>query len=317
MIDADEIRQLIQKLKDQGDISVNEADEIYSQENTKSFELKKVMEKWYEVVAEKIRKNLRGNFVFTIDLHKDLEFMEPAQDAIRKYGNFEDLWDFIQVDKRLYSLVPFKHLFVEAGESPLFKNVEIYYEMKNSRAGIYYYPFKTATGTCTISHFMKRFYSIPAFSGINAGVTSKKFFEIAAGIYDIPLDFYSFKNVREIRHCILAEFMKRKNIPCIVVTALYDNKSILFIEEENAIAVKRAMETSLEKLIENAIEKNIINKNMAEKFIMRRGQLENFPDEEFAEACMKYIDDRVKMKLKWKATQEEVEESNEWLKEVR
>lgn len=314
MIDTDKMRQLMQKLKDQGDISLKEADEIYSQENAKSFELKRVMEEWYEVVAEKIRKGLRGNFVFTIDLHKDLDFMEPAQDAIRKHGNFEDLCDFIQVDKRLYSLVPFKHLFVEAGKSPLFKNVEIYYEMNNSRAGIYYYPFKTATGTCTISHFMKRFYSIPAFSGINAGVTSKKFFEIAAGIYDIPLDFYSFRNVREIKHCILAEFMKRKNIPCIVATALYDNKSILFIEEENAIAVKRTMETSLEKLVRNALDKNAIDEKAA-KVLLVDGLVPHFSFDKFAEASFEYLDETNETKIKM--MRDIAEEENEWLEEIR
>ena len=314
MINADEIRQLTQKLKDQGDISVNEADEIYPQENVKSFELKRVMEEWFHAVAEKIRKGLRGNFVFTIDLHKDLEFMEPAQDAIRKYGNFEDLCDFIQVDKRLYSLVPFKHLFVEAGESPLFKNVEIYYEMNNSRAGIYYYPFKTTTGTCTISHFMKRFYSIPAFSGINAGVTSKKFFEIAAGIYDIPLDFYSFRNVREIKHCILAEFMKRKNIPCIVATALYDNKSILFIEEENAIAVKRTMETSLEKLVKNALDKNAIDEKAA-KVLLVDGLVPHFSFDKFAEVSFEYLDETNEAKIKM--MRDMAEEETEWPEEIR
>ena len=314
MIDTDKMRQLMQKLKDQGDISLKEADEIYSQENAKSFELKRVMEEWYEVVAEKIRKGLRGNFVFTIDLHKDLDFMEPAQDAIRKHGNFEDLCDFIQVDKRLYSLVPFKHLFVEAGKSPLFKNVEIYYEMNNSRAGVYYYPFKTATGTCTISHFMKRFYSIPAFSSIKAGVASKKFFEIAAGIYDIPLDFYSFRNVREIKHCILAEFMKRKNIPCIVATALYDNKSILFIEEENAIVVKRAMETSLEKLVRNALDKNAIDEKAA-KVLLVDGLVPHFSFDKFAEASFEYLDETNETKIKM--MRDIAEEENEWLEEIR
>lgn len=314
MIDEVKVKQLTRKLKDQGDISVNEADEIYFQENVKSFELKRVMEEWYEVVAEKIRKGLRGNFVFTIDLHKDLDFMEPAQDAIRKHGNFEDLCDFIQVDKRLYSLVPFKHLFVEAGKSPLFKNVEIYYEMNNSRAGVYYYPFKTATGTCTISHFMKRFYSIPAFSGINAGVTSKKFFEIAAGIYDIPLDFYSFRNVREIKHCILAEFMKRKNIPCIIATALYDNKSILFVEEENAIVVKRVMEVPFEKLVENALRNKAIDKKVAKKLLVDNF-IPNFSFDKFVKTSIEYIDETNEAKIKM--MRNIGEEETEWLEEIR
>ena len=249
MIDEVKVKQLTRKLKDQGDISVNEADEIYFQENVKSFELKRVMEEWYEVVAEKIRKGLRGNFVFTIDLHKDLDFMEPAQDAIRKHGNFEDLCDFIQVDKRLYSLVPFKHLFVEA-----------------------------------------------------------------AGIYDIPLDFYSFRNVREIKHCILAEFMKRKNIPCIIATALYDNKSILFVEEENAIVVKRVMEVPFEKLVENALRNKAIDKKVAKKLLVDNF-IPNFSFDKFVKTSIEYIDETNEAKIKM--MRNIGEEETEWLEEIR
>lgn len=312
--DANAIRELTQKLKDQGDITAEEADLIYPPEKTKSPELKSTMEEWYEVVAEKIRKDLRGNFVFTIDIHRYLEFMEPAQKAIRKYGNFEDLCDSIYVDKRLYSLIPFKHLFVEAGRNPLFKNVEIYYEMDSSRAGIYYYPFQTNTGTCTISQFMKRFYSIPAFSGIKAGVASKKFFEIAAGIYDISPCSYSLDNIREIKYYILADFMKRKNIPCIIATALYDNKSILFVEEENAIVVKRVMEVPFEKLVENALRNKAIDKKVAKKLLVDNF-IPNFSFDKFVKTSIEYIDETNEARIKM--MRNIGEEETEWLEEIR
>lgn len=313
--DANAIRELTQKLKDQGDITAEEADLIYPPEKTKSPELKSTMEEWYEVVAEKIRKGLRGNFVFTIDIHRYLEFMEPAQKAIRKYGNFEDLCDSIYVDKRLYPLIPFKHLFVEAGRNPLFKNVEIYYEMDSSRAGIYYYPFQTNVGACTISQFMKRFYSIPIFSSIDAGVSSKKFFEIAAGIYeDKTLGLYSFRNIREIKYCILADFMKRKNIPCMVATALYNKKSILFIEEENIIAVKKVMKVPFEKLVRNALNKNAIDEKAA-KVLLVDGLAPDFSFDKFAEVSFEYLDETNEAKIKM--MRDRVEEETEWIEEIR
>lgn len=66
--------QLIQKLETQGDISLEEADEIYSlfldpsAKKTKlnydpfgdDFELIHALEKWYEVVADKIKKRRKG-----------------------------------------------------------------------------------------------------------------------------------------------------------------------------------------------------------------------------------------------------------------
>ncbi len=78
--DAKNVKLLIQKLKMQGDITTEEANEIYSYfldpsiERTQlnsfngSYKLISALEEWYKVVAEKIKAGLRGNFVFTIRL---------------------------------------------------------------------------------------------------------------------------------------------------------------------------------------------------------------------------------------------------------
>lgn len=314
--DANKVRQLTRKLKEEGDISVEEADEIYPEKKFSSRELKIAMEKWYDVVAEKIRKGLRGNFIFTIDIHRSLEFMEPAQKAIRKYGNFEDLCDFILVDKRLYSLIPFKHLFVQEGKNPLFKNLEFYYEMRNSRAGMYYYPIATDKGIYTISQFMKRFYSIPAFSGIGAGALAEKFFEIAAGIYDKPLSLYSLNSIREVKYYILADFMKQKKIPCLVATALYDNKSILFVEEENALAVKKVLEAPLERLVDNAFHNKVIDEKTAQKLLANDFvAVSSFPIDKFVKVSVEYLDETNEAKVKM--MRDRVEEETEWIEEIR
>lgn len=79
---ADDIEKLTQKLKTQGDISLEEADWIYSllSENPKAFnfdssvynhELYITIELWYKTISKKIKEGKHGNFIFTIIRNKD------------------------------------------------------------------------------------------------------------------------------------------------------------------------------------------------------------------------------------------------------
>jgi len=74
---AEDIRRLTQKLKTQGDITLEEADLIYSpcrsnerytifdsRSNKLNRELTAALEGWHKVVADKIKAGERGNFVF-------------------------------------------------------------------------------------------------------------------------------------------------------------------------------------------------------------------------------------------------------------
>jgi len=79
--DAQTIQQLTQKLKEQGDITLKEADRIYSlfSENAVKtvfspispeydYKLIQALEEWFHAVTEKIKAGQRGNFIFTYTL---------------------------------------------------------------------------------------------------------------------------------------------------------------------------------------------------------------------------------------------------------
>lgn len=74
-----EIRQLIRKLEEHGDISLREADWIFSLFSANSLKTKlnpasfkadkslmEALKKWFAVVASKIEQGYSGNFIFTI-----------------------------------------------------------------------------------------------------------------------------------------------------------------------------------------------------------------------------------------------------------
>lgn len=165
--DATTIYQLTRKLEKEGDISLKEADGIFSlfsenllntklNINSSKFDIGLVntLERWFQVVAEKIRKGERGNFIFTVYLKsiKYNDFPYPAIKALLEQGSFEDLCNVIMIDEKLHSLLPFGPLFSKSEHSST-----CYYEMKSDGAGMLYYPFTIETGTYTISQFMKKF----------------------------------------------------------------------------------------------------------------------------------------------------------------
>ena len=87
-IDAKTVQHLIRKLKQQGNVSLEEADKIYSlcrsNERYKILnprsdkfdnELMAALKEWYKVVAKKIEDGKQGNFIFTVDTVYYFEFM--------------------------------------------------------------------------------------------------------------------------------------------------------------------------------------------------------------------------------------------------
>jgi len=296
-INADRIKQLMRKLKKENDITTEEADEIYfSKQEIKSSSAKLInaAKDWYEVVAEKIEDGQRGNFVFTIDLSTSFEFMYPAQRAIKKHGDFQDLCDTIMINEKLYSLVPFKNLFTKVEMNPRLQGA--YFEMENTRAGMYYYPIKTETGTYTISQFLKDFCSLPTFSGMHVGSSSLMFFEITAGGRDVLITSI-LRNVREIKYYVLAEFMRLKDVPCIVASAFYDRSSFLFVEKEDSFVVKKILETPLERLVDNALDKRIIDKQTA-KALLAGDPVLRFSLDKFIKTSVEYLDETSETKIR-------------------
>jgi len=101
MTDADKIRQLTQKLEEQGDITVEEADKIYFLSLQNPPGLSKALSDWYYAVSDKIKAGQRGNFIFTIDLSEDINYLWLVKRDIQERGAFEDLCNIFMIDKRL------------------------------------------------------------------------------------------------------------------------------------------------------------------------------------------------------------------------
>ena len=127
--DVKRMSQLIQKLEKEGDIFLEEADWIYSLVSKKpdvfnfdspayNKELYAAAELWYKAISKKIKAGQHGNFIFTIIRNKDKDqkinkLTLPAWKAIKKYGNPEDLYNIVVIDEKIYSALPYKHMFDE------------------------------------------------------------------------------------------------------------------------------------------------------------------------------------------------------------
>lgn len=328
--DAETIWRLVQKLEAEGDIALEEADEIYSifSENALrtrlnpmfsefDSEMSIALMEWYKVVGKKIVKGQRGNFIFTIHLNENIhrEYMYPAQKALRKHGDFEDLCSTIMIHKRLCSSLPLRPLlekimpypWLQWGESA----AEVFYKA-SPRAGMFHYPIKTESGIRTFSQAMKSF--SPVMKIMSPGEMRydilRMAFEIASGTHDFPM--YSWVLDKEAaKTYVVADFMCRKDIPCIAAFDIFRGGSILFTEKDKAHIVEKAMEVPSEDLIENALNRKIIDKKKIEAFF--DGFPAQLPLAEFIEANREYIDGMVRIKTEKEAEKDE----DTWLEQTR
>lgn len=118
--DAREIIELTRKLEEQDDITLEEADRVFSlfSENSRNTKLNinsskfdagliGALEEWYKVVAEKIREGKRGNFIFTVYLNHNRkfhsEFLYPARRALRECGKPEDAYNVVIADEKTHA----------------------------------------------------------------------------------------------------------------------------------------------------------------------------------------------------------------------
>lgn len=327
--DAFIIQQLTWKLEEQGDITLEEADGIYSlnSEETRetklypySFcydpELVQALEGWYKAVAKKIEKGEHGNFIFTISLFPKFhdEYARPAREALKKYGSFKDLCSHIMIDKNLGSLFPFQHLDKINERKP---DEIFFYELTSFRAGMYYYPIRTKSGVYTVSQFMEKFASFAvAIPNDTTAYDVARTFLRTASISRRLRELWSLR-IREAKYYILGSYMNSKNIPCVATVSNLQKKTFIFVEKEKAPLVRKALESfEFEELLENALRKNIVNKKMVDDLLA--DNIDNrFPLGEFIDESVRYIDDIVKRKMEWEDTQRVVEEEDVWLEEIR
>lgn len=322
--DANEIRQLAQKLKEQGDITLKEADRIYSlfSENAAKtvfnfgspeydYKLIQALEEWFHVVTEKIEAGKRGNFIFTIHLddnfyRKNIHQAVEVIDVLREHGSFEDLCNVIMLDEKLYSTFPFKRLFKKDDDTGTYK-------LQSLRAGMFYYPMKTETGTCTISQVMKKF--VPVTVSAFPGVLVTDLFELIFNSEISAVRTLWTLGKSELKPRILSSFLKYKDIPCIAAADTNSKELFVFMEKDKAFITKKALEIPFEKLIENALCSGIIDQKAARK-LLNNNPLFKFPAQKFIDASVKYLDKVVQMNVEWKKAREAVEKDSKWLEET-
>jgi hypothetical protein len=330
--DADAIRKLTQKLKEQGDISLEESDWVYSlfldtfpdkktfRLNSPAFdpELVDALEEWFNVVAGKIAHGQRGNFIFTIRLDNGLyKCIYPAKRTLENHGNFEDLCTFIMIDKNLHPPRPLEHLFTQ--DEGNFYTVEGFQAgFESYRAGMYYYPVKTKGG----DHTFKRFFETlsPVMTTMETRATilyrlSETIFEVVSGKREVPNDSGTLGEF-ELDPYITALFMRRQNIPCAIASSVYTGESVFFVEKDKARIVKKMRETPFEMLVKDALDKKIIDETMA-KQLLNDNPIFNFPFKAFVENSVKNIEDMVKLKMDMESARERAKDEDAWLEQTR
>lgn len=349
--DANAILQLIKKLEKYGDISLQEADWIYSlfSENalkTKlnprsakaDHELMKALGDWFDAVAKKIEQGYRGNFVFTIILVENLskslpknmrqpggfiyEVQKKARKNLEKYGQVEDLFTQLIIDHKIYFSLPkeFQELFIEET-----KNQQNFYVLKSPRAGMYRYPIKTQKGVYTIAQFMKNFTPIMKTNKYNVG---NIFLKTVQGAYSTLLDPQNSWYLRNLDNsiifqCIIAAYMNYKELPCIVMlrqngnfTFIFDGDFVFFTEKDKVHIIKEILKISFEDIIRNALSENVVDERTL-KNMLYKNYIIRLPAEEFIQTSVEYIDNTVQAKTKWKNTRKAVEGEAEWLDLIR
>jgi hypothetical protein len=247
--DANAMLQLTKKLEKYGDISLQEADWIFSLFSANSLKTKlnpasfkadkslmEALKKWFAVVASKIERGYSGNFIFTILLPNGApdhlgfggfrDFIQAAlsdaEKSLKKYGRPEDLLDKLLIDQKTFLTLPEKlqQLFNKGVVEDDIDNFRTnkFYELRSPRAGLYYYPFQTKTDTYTIAQFMQRFAPVAKVYS-----TGRFFFEITSGAREISqwswrLGHITWSKINQRMEYVIAAYIKHKNIPGVIMS---------------------------------------------------------------------------------------------------
>lgn len=303
MTDEDKVKQLTQKLKDKGDITLKEADWIYSllKRGSQVLVLRgkprpdpklpiAALTDWFQMVNNKLERGERGNFIFSIFLYENsyiINCLRPVMD--KEYWNFEDRIRAIWANERMHYLFPifFKKLFKWSEEYQLYK-------LSMDRVGFCYYPLYDIENNqvYTISQVLKELSLFPAITARDE-------------MPEIPL--FSRASVTKY----ILEYL-RKNIPCMEI---FSDEIVVFTDKENVPIAVAAKNVSFDDLLENALRKN--DKRITKELLSRGGYMERFPDKKFTTASVNYIENIVRARLEQKAIREAVKNENFWLEEIR
>lgn len=331
MIDTDKMRQLMQKLKDQGDISVNEADQIRSfmkdvynfafeleqerhapnAETMTSWDAQRLLHEqfpvaalqdWYKAVARQIEKGQSGNFIFSIPIDREMLFFNksalPALEALEKYGKPEDRIMAIWANEKAFSLFPkcLANLF-------RWDEYEQMYALQSDRAGFLRYPHVEDGKVYTLWQFLHEVSLSPLLTlpGDFAFLTSSSLFANAS---TMPFAL---------------EYLKRKTCYMTIaeVNASDEDRTTVFVDKKHLSMARIALSVPFEDIVKNALAQKIVDKDLVKELLNSDKETEWFLDIKLINAGIRYIEEAVKVKMEWEAKRKEVEESNEWLEEVR
>lgn len=340
---VEEIKKLTQKLEKQNDISLEEANRIYSlffssYQKTKlneyssklDTELVAALETFYKTIARKIEQGCRGNFFFSVPFFS-VPFNPAIPSAVRaaindvkkalgEHAHLEDFFIKLLVSPELYHSFPgwLQKLFTKTDKREFDSGRKEFYVMNAKRPGVYNYPIKTETETQTIAQFMKQFF--PAVKTPDKGWTA---FQIATGIRDIssPMWVENRNGQWEVHRAdeyVIGAYWKRKKVPLILMQNEIAGNYIFtfFTEKDKARLVKDTLEIPFEDMIKNALHNNIIDKQTA-KYFLDNNVVWEYLLEKFVEINVEYVDKMVQRKMEWEATKETVEDESEWLEEIR
>ena len=295
---------------------------------------------WCRAVAHKIKKGQKGNFIFSIPLEhgnpKFYEFQFPIIKAAEKNESIEDRIISMRVGSKMYNSFPkyFQNLFKWEEQDKM-------YILNGDRFGFFYYPRRDPESgkAFTIAQIFQKLFlfsvtilpeEVPQISMFDAAEHASKYLKQNAFFVKMyikkPLDkenafYFNAKNVSMTRTSATRyalEYLKQK-APYIEVCAMgpYGKEIITYTNTEGMSMTKKVFEISIEELLENAVKRNIIDEDTAKEFLKNDGYIDRFPDKEFIEASLEYIDKRMKRKREWKNTRKTIEEENGWLEEIR
>ena len=219
-----------------------------------------------------------------------------TENKAHELSKFEDRITVVRANKQIYTLFPksFQDLFYWEESDELY----VFYVSRDDRVGLFHRPLRELEGD-TISQLLKKLSIIPVMTPQEKGAV--------------------FSRANATRYILT--YLKQK-IPFIQMDARkpYCNETIIFTNKDGILMAKKAFEVSLEELVKNALEQNVIDMSIAKKLLKRDERidyLDCFPDEEFTKMSLKYIDNIIEMKKEWEAVQDIVEEEAKYLEEVR
>lgn len=315
----EQIQKLTQKLQEQNDITLEEADWIYSV--SKKREPTTALQEWYNVVAKEIEKGRSGNFIFTIPFFRpkhifekpDIpEYLKNVMEALRKHGKLSDRAYLLRVNEQAFSLFP-KHIQELFEPSKKYDN-STEYILWASRMGFLRYPLNDSetNQTCTIIQFLKeKFYSpllITEDYTIDAGLNNINQYALNYLIDNIP--------IAELRALQIGkEIGKTEKKPSFGEAVILVNK-----DKRNVLLSKKLLNISYPEMAQYSFSLGTLDEELLEIFSKSNTNEDYCWYEWFVKDCKKYIKQKAKefqeeieRKLEQETARSAVENESEWL----